>query len=99
MEERVPCNRPVAVQESIQSEDMRRVRDRVRVIEPCVWNSLYQAQVDVALVREKVPGGPKTQEEREAYKENGHRIQSEGRDSDALVEERIPARSGINTDW
>jgi len=38
MEERVPRDRPVAVEEGVQGENMRRIRNRVRVVEQAwVW--------------------------------------------------------------
>src|SRR2546427_1189978 len=98
MEESVPRNRPVAVEEGVDREDVRRIGDGGRVIEPRVRNRREQDGIDVALVRKEAPSGPEREEDREADQEDRHRVQGKGHDADALVEDGIAACGGIHAD-
>ena len=89
MQECVPSDRPVAVEEGVQGEDMRRIGNRVRVIEPRAGNRWKEREVDVELIGEDVPGGSQRQEEPESDEKEGHRVEGERCDSDALVEDRV----------
>src|SRR5256712_1670251 len=98
VEERVPRNGPVAMEEGVDRKDVRRIGDGGRVIEPRVRNRREQDGIDVALVRKEAPSGPEREEDREADQEDRHRVQGKGHDADALVEDGIAACGGIHAD-